>query len=778
MRWKRLLGGLALVCAATIGCEKQCFLTEPDHDAYIKQLGLPCKLESDPTVAVVPSGLDIPEPADVNNAERPPRYLTLAECVALALEQGKTGITNPRLGGTIDDTLSAFQGRVVSLSDGIRVLALEPAALAADIEASLSKFDAHWTSSMTWRQTDEPTGGNTQQSFQNGESADLNTTLVKPLPTGGTAGITFDTTYTFLTNPPVSPGSTFTNPAYRPRLQFNFEQPLLQGYGVEINQLRAQHPGSLLTPFSTGGRVEGVLITRIRFDQARSDFMRNLNYMLLNVETAYWNLYGSYYDLYSREQGLRQAYEAWRINRERLDVGKITRQDLAQTREQYELFRGQRIASLGTVLENERQLRGLLGLPIEDGTRLVPVDAPTMSFYRPDWSTALNEALVSRPELISARQDLKFRQLDLINTKNLLLPDLRFDSTYNLNGLGSHLDGGPGDPQNALHSLASNQFQDWSLGLRLDMPLGFRDAHSATRVAKLRLAQSYLSLRDMELRTQSFLGFSYRQLAEQYEQIRAQRAQREAAGIALESRLKEYLAGKIILDILLRAQQDFADALRAEFAAIAAYNTGLARFEFAKGTLAQHDNVVVMEGPLPQCAQVRAVDHERERSVGLVMRERARPVPHGSCCYERGNAGLPELPALRAPSIPSLYEGMRESKEAGQKERTETARKGVTMWERMPPLSSPSAAPHPDDMPGESAISPAGGRETSSDSAGRVERLPVIDPHARESGESTEGSVSSPLPRATPGAVRTPAVGLRDDGSSRPQLIWEGGKGP
>ena len=61
---------------------------------------------------------------------------------------------------------------------------------------------------------------------------------LKPLPTGGVAGITFSTVYTNLTAPPAG----IVNPAYRPTLQFQFEQPLLQGFGVEINELRRQHP--------------------------------------------------------------------------------------------------------------------------------------------------------------------------------------------------------------------------------------------------------------------------------------------------------------------------------------------------------------------------------------------------------------------------------------------------------------------------------------------------------------------------------------------------------
>src|SRR5205085_139887 len=157
------------------------------------------------------------------------------------------------------------------------------------VEASLAKFDTVWNSSMTWSATDQPTQGLNR--FNNGQTASFSTSLLKPLPTGGVAGITFSTQYQDLTNPPNSAGFNVLNPSYLPRLQFQFEQPLLQGYGVEINQLRATHPGSVLTPFPTGGRVEGILITRLRFDQQRAEFEKNVQFMLVNVEVAYWNLY-------------------------------------------------------------------------------------------------------------------------------------------------------------------------------------------------------------------------------------------------------------------------------------------------------------------------------------------------------------------------------------------------------------------------------------------------------------------------------------------------------
>src|SRR5439155_1963610 len=421
MRWKTTVAGLMAALAFAVGCKQQCFLYECDRNATYAGLGLSSRLEVDLSPSIVPATATVGKPATIDDAERPPRYLSLAEAFAMSLENGDPG-TQALNGTTNDDpTLITQRGRTASTASPIRVLALFPAIAGTDIEAALSKFDARWETSMNWTTTDQPTQG--LSSFQNGDQAAFQTSLLKPLPTGGVAGITFNTTYTNLNQPPTALGFQFQNPAYTPKLQFQFEQPLLQGYGVEINQLRTSHPGSILTPFNTASRVEGILITRIRLDQERLDFERSVHLMLVNVETAYWNLYSSYWALYSREQAMRQAFEAWKINKARYEAGRTSIEDLAQTRGQYELFRGQRLAALDDVLEREHQLRALIGMPVEDGNRLVPIDTPTLTPYEPDWTTALNECLALRPGLALARQDLKFRQLDLINEKNLLLPD-------------------------------------------------------------------------------------------------------------------------------------------------------------------------------------------------------------------------------------------------------------------------------------------------------------------------------------------------------------------
>jgi outer membrane protein TolC len=622
------------------------------------------------------------------NLDRAIRYLSLAEAVAISLEQGTVGqpsLLFPGIG--LDNLIAAPQGSPPSGSDSIRVLSMDPATTAANIDASLAKFDAVLGTTMLWTETDQPIVSALQNLQAGGSTSGLSaivqnqaqfqTGLYKPLPTGGVAGITFTAPYTNTNLPARLPNF------YQPSLQFTFEQPLLQGFGVEINQLRAFHPGSIipisppnsLTPPPVGtflpynfnnvsgvglGLPPGILIARIRFNQNRAEFERNVNQMLLNVENAYWNLYGSYYQLYSREQGLRFAYETWKITGAQFKAGRVSRAALAQAEGQYNLFRSQRLQAIDTVLDNERQLRAMLGMQIEDGTRLVPSDAPTLAEYRPDWKTGWFEAMQNRPELYMARQDVKVSQLNVQLAKNFLLPDLRSYLAYDSNSIGNRLDGN--GPLNAFRNLASNTFNDWTIGLRLGMPLGFRFASAQVRQSQLQLARAYLVLQDQELKAERFLGLYYRRMSSAYFQIKAARAQREAFATQLEIRYQLYRVGAnepgtgnpVTLNLLLEAQRFWAEALATEYQAIVTYNNSIAGWEYAKGTILQHDNVTISEGPIPVAAQKRAVEHQRERTKALVLRE--REVPTGVLSKPLDMSGPINIyPQINAQSLPSIW---------------------------------------------------------------------------------------------------------------------------
>lgn len=627
LRLRRWLYVAALLGLNTlVGCQQHHFMTQADFEHYRDLALVPTATTAaetgEATIRGVPRGVDI---RTVLSPEAPKREITLAECIAIALENGRTGEFFDRAGGRRNSLAGPQRGTPPSnLTDSLRVFAYDPAIAAVDVEQSLSKFDAFSQTLMSWNKVNRPIGDALSSFLAAGgidairqDQAQFQSALLKPLPTGGLAGITFTTDYEFSNlNPRV-------NPAYRPVIQLSLEQPLLQGFGVGMNQLREAHPGSVRSPIPVpvGGRVPGILIARLFADEALIDFERRVQDLLFAVEEAYWELYAAYWDLYSREIGLRQAHAAWQRSEARFRAGTIPEQDLAQIEDQFHNFRAQRLAALGRgtirlgVLEAERRLRYVLGLPPEDGQRLVPADVPTTAPFKPDYYAAYAEALTRRPELILARQEIQAAQLQVLRQQNDLLPDLRAFGNYELLGLGSQLDG-PRE-RSAFASLAQNDFHNWNLGLLLRAQLGFRDAHSQVTRAQLQLAQRVAFLVDQEQKLAFNLQRSYQDLAQFYKQIEVQRARRLAATRLLRLRLEELQAGRSTIDILLEAQRNWADALRDEHFAIADYNIALIDFERQKGTILEYCNVSIAQGPLPTCVQTCASEHVRERARSL-----------------------------------------------------------------------------------------------------------------------------------------------------------------
>jgi outer membrane protein TolC len=622
-----LIVTVPLWLAVMAGCNRHCCLTEAELAPIrgLDQHADPSHCEHDPAAIVATV-------STVLHPEGDQRFISLRECIALALENGRVGTTS------------------------IRVLAYDPAITHTLIEQSLSRFDATWRSSMAWNSIDEraavspllnvvpgavtPGGalgggllpavvatapGVVTGGVVNDFNAGFGSQIIKQLPTGGIAGITFNTDYDL----PAGAG-----PLYRSRLVFGFEQPLLRGAGVDINQVLPSHPGGVLLQ-GIGGGGEGILITRTDFDLARTKFTGSVQDLLFAVEESYWNLYFAYWNLHVQDKAMQQALDAWQEAKARFDKGLAVEKELSLLETQYQQLRLARLQALGgaggSVLESERTLRFVVGLPPEDGCRLIPTDRPTVAPYVPNWECSLHEALANRPELIEASREVKKVHLQVKAAKDLLLPDLRFFSSYDINGLGSRLDGA--GPNNSLRDLASNHFNNWTVGLQMEVPLGFREAHARVRQAELQLAQRLTALHDLEKQATFALQRSYRHVLETYERVRIQQSLLKAAKEQFDIQFAELGKKIAVPNFLLIAQTNYVAAQRDFRAVVFEYNVALADFERQKGTLMQHDNVTIADGPLPACVQGRASDHIHEREEALVLRERPTcPATCGPSC--------------------------------------------------------------------------------------------------------------------------------------------------
>ena len=652
---KWLGGGLAVILA--LGGVTGCQPTFLDHDSWVKNQSemsrLPPSIENSHQPPAAPITPQVKAPATVNYPDREQREMTLQEAIAIALETGLVSANVPE--GQVDNTLARFNGpgSLNGQTDAIRVLALNPAIAQASIEASEARFDAVWITSANASSTDAipgvpnlpGTNGTVEQ-----QGANFNSSIVKAFANGAVANVSFLVNYRNITNGGGEPQAFFGpfNPQYSARLSFGYEIPLWRDAGVEINSLLSHLSGltggSLTDTNALAGwngqqgrvaqvaglPVEGTLISRLRFDQSRAEFERNVQTMVKNVEIAYWNLYNKYGQLYSFEENLRILQRAYQEVETKVKAGAKGADQfrLFQNKGQFEEFRGNRIQALQEVINAELQLRGLLGLKVEDGTRLVPITPPSLAEIRPDWETCLHDTLTLRPELILARENVRYHQYQLTIQKNGLRPDLRAFLKYEPFGDGPSLlgaspavqatdpfNGVPIPTDSAFRSLTGGHLTDFTAGLFMNVPLGFRYELAAIRTARLQLAQSYYFLRDQEDKAVRYLADQYQETQYWWYVIQAHRSERLSyrnALIEFEKKIKAGAQDATYANLdFLTVQRSYASALVKEYGAIAEYNNTLARLEFAKGTTLQYNNVYISEGALPQCAQVRAVEYEK-----------------------------------------------------------------------------------------------------------------------------------------------------------------------
>ncbi|MBA3484422.1 MAG: TolC family protein [Pirellulales bacterium] len=495
------------------------------------------------------------------------------------------------------------------------------------VEAALAEFDAQLDSSLVWQNNDRP------QNFGLASAPDFfnplfrqdigraSAGLVKTAGNGSTFEARSNTNYDQNNNGSRTQASDwFTN------LEASVTQPLLQGAGTQYNQIAG--PRSFQE--STGNfsdQVDGVLIARIRTDIALTDFEAGVRNLMRDVEDAYWELYFSYRDLEARKIGQASALETWRRIKAKERVGGEGGEanTEAQARSQYFLFRSQVETALTNLFRVENRLRYLMGLTHTDGRLIRPSDEPTTAQVHFDWATVHAEALTRRVELRKQKWTLKRRELELIASKNLLLPRLDAVGRYRWLGAGDDLIGSRNgippflDDSTAFESLTSGDFQEWEIGLQFAMPLGMRRGMTAVRNAQLAIARERAIMEDMELEVSHQLGDAVRDVDLNYGVAQTNFNRRAASEDEVEAVSAIFDVGRATLDLLLDAQRRRAEAESAYYRSLVDYNRAIMRMHFRKGSLLEYNGVYLAEGPWPGKAYFDAMRRARQRDAALYV---------------------------------------------------------------------------------------------------------------------------------------------------------------
>ncbi len=367
-----------------------------------------------------------------------------------------------------------------------------------------------------------------------------------------------------------NPGGNFllVNPSWATRLNFQIEQPLFKDNGRDVNRL-------------------GIEIARANYNMSYHDFRKTVSELIRDVEVAYWDITVSQTNVESRETGVRQSARILQAEEGKLANGMSAVQDVAQAREQYESLRAEAVEARQSLANSERALRQLMGIRAEDGRRIVPISDLTENMGNPDWESGLIGAMHTRPELTAQRAAIRSSYLALRRACNNLDHDLSAFAGYTLNGLNSEYD-------KSVETLTGNQYTDWSLGFRYERRLGQRGEKARVHQAEHQLSKDRAQLKNLKHIVQNELHEAHQAIHSTREQMEHQQRRLEASKMQLRAHAELYKQGQGNLDLFLRSQLSYLNAMRDNARALAEYNQALARWSYATGGNLEHPGYTVL----------------------------------------------------------------------------------------------------------------------------------------------------------------------------------------
>ena len=386
------------------------------------------------------------------------------------------------------------------------------------------------------------------------------------LPTGGNIDLNYSPTRTKV-NPELATGFLF-NPSYIGGLALTLTQPLLRNAGFDVTKtfIRVAQNNAAVEEHVFRDRVLTVLAT---------------------VEQSYWEVVFANENLKVADAALKAAQELLASNRAKAKAGIMSIVDVLQAEAAVASRVEQVLVAEKTIRDQEDQLRRLLNPAEEDlrqDVRLTPLDQPVVTLEPLSLQEAIDTAMEQRPEIVQAKKNIESSELNTQFAKNQLLPNLSFQGTMGLAGLGK-------DYPNSVNSNFSGDFYNYGAGLVLSYPLGNRSAWSTYSKRQLEAKNAEASL--VSVRQQIIVGVreAVRRVQTDFKRIETTRSARIMAEKQLQAEQERLKVGLSTTRFVLDFQRDLATAQGNELRATVDYNKSLSNLARHKATTLDRYNL-------------------------------------------------------------------------------------------------------------------------------------------------------------------------------------------
>ena len=372
------------------------------------------------------------------------------------------------------------------------------------------------------------------------------------------------------------PGYVEINPTFSAGLTASVNQPLLRGFGRDVN-------------------TRLVVQSRLLQDSSAWDFVASVQTAVQLVENAYWDLVYALANLDSKKEALDRANDFNRITKIKIDVGALAPIEIVQTEVTIAQREQEIILAEGQIGDAQDRLKRLLNVTdLSTWNRpIVPTDKPAEEKIEIDVEAGIRSALEVRPEVKQALVNIESRKVSLAYNRNELKPRLDARGTYGLAGVGYNNDlvKEGSSYSDAFSQIGSWDYPNWSIGLNFSVPLRNRTAKANAAIAAtdLELAVTNLALLKQNLALE--VRTAARNVDTARRSVAAAKKARELADRNLDAERKKFDNGMTTSFTVAQVQNDLTTARSNELLAIAGYLKSMVSWHKAVGDLLPTKNV-------------------------------------------------------------------------------------------------------------------------------------------------------------------------------------------
>jgi outer membrane protein TolC len=377
--------------------------------------------------------------------------------------------------------------------------------------------------------------------------------LDKLFPTGTAVGLDATTNYT--------DSSLYSDTFVSNRIGVSVTQSLLRGRDVRVNTARI-HQASIDTQIS-------------EYE------LRGFTELLAqSVEAGYWDYALARRQIEIYTNSLSLAQQQMDETQERIKLGALAETELAAAKAEVALRRENLINARATLTTRRLMLLRLL-----NPSETINWDTDIVLQYRtalPDVPLEPVEdhvqvAMKMRPDLNQARLQIRRGELQVVQTRNGLLPRLDAFITYGKTGYARTFS----DATNELDGAS----YDVEGGLIIELPAGNRAARARQSRAVIAKQQSIKALENLSQLAQVEVRIAFAEVGRAREQITATAATRESQEEKLRVETEKFRVGKSTSLLVAQAQRDLVASQIGEIQAITNYFKALVSLYRLEGSL-------------------------------------------------------------------------------------------------------------------------------------------------------------------------------------------------